>query len=118
MTKDVVFALRNLKREALIHQIRDLVFQSDPKLVGEILRDLDISDRVECRIHREFITCILMFVSSMVDVNLRSCKACIPNPEKLAECMKASLESYYHEAGIEFTRSPKIPARKASMNLN
>lgn len=92
--------LKSLPREEVSRYVRSLVFQSDPKDVGKLMNALNIRDSKEMNIHRELMSCILMFVCSGVDAHMRSCKSCVPDAKLVSECIQDYLGSYYQDAGI------------------
>ncbi len=114
MTETQLIALRAATREEQLTIIRTMVFHDPPASVGAMIVALDLENAIDCWMHRELVTTILMLASSMVDANMRSCSLCMPDPARLAHCLQANLEAYYKEAGIIPT---KRPAREL-INLN
>lgn len=116
MMKLTVQDIKSLPREEVSRYVRSLVFQLDPKDVGDLIYQLDIKNSKELNIHREIMSCILMFVCSGVDAHMRSCKSCIPDAALISECIQEYLMAYYQDAGI----APNAFAKPSSrvMHLN
>lgn len=114
-TFELLEALRSASRESLHSIVLTIVFEDEPISTGMIINILDHKNPDDVRIHKEFITCILLLVSTMVDTHIRCKKPEIPDPEFVAECYKSNLESFYKKAKIKnhpeerkVTRKPLI----------
>ncbi len=116
MMKLTIQELKSLPREEVSRYVRSLVFQSDPKNVGILIGVLDIKDSKELNIHRELMSCILMFVCSGVDAHMRSCKSCVPDARVVSDCIQDYLGSYYRDAGITPNKFVRHDTRKLHLN--
>lgn len=99
-TSEIIKFLKKADEETLHTYIGKTVFENSPPLIGEIVNSLDSSDEHEIKILRETITCIMLYVLSMVDSKIRSSEATIPNSSEIAHYVQEHLESYYTESKI------------------
>jgi hypothetical protein len=93
--------LRSASRDNLHSIVLTIVFEDDSVLAGKLINILDLSNPDDVRIHKEFITCILLLMSTIVDAHIKCKKPEIPSPSFVAECFKVNLESFYKKAKIK-----------------
>ena len=100
-TFELLEELRSASRETLHSIVLTIVFEDDPVATGKIMNILDLSNPDDVRIHKEFITCILLLMSTIVEYHIKCKKPEIPSPSFVAECFKVNLESFYKKAKIK-----------------
>ena len=99
-TTEIITFLKKADEETLHSYISGTVFEDSPPLIGEIVNSLNCSDEREMNILRESVTCIMLYVLSLVDSKIRSGEATIPNSSEIALYVQEHLESYYKESKI------------------
>ena len=120
-TFELLEELRSASRETLHSIVLTIVFEDDPVATGKIINILDLKNSDDVRIHKEFITCILLLMSTTVDSHIRCKQPEIPSPCFVAKCFKVNLESFYKKAKIrtqleQQTRSKKITKPPVILN--
>lgn len=109
-TFELLEALRSASRDNLHSIVLTIVFEDDPVIAGKLMNILDLNNPDDVRIHKEFITCILLLMSTIVDSHIKCKKPEIPSPSFAADCFKVNLESFYKKAKI------KIPYEKQTIS--
>lgn len=109
-TFELIEALRSASRDNLHSIVLTIVFEDDPVIAGKLMNILDLTHPDDVRIHKEFITCILLLMSTIVDSHIKCKKPEIPSPSFAADCFKVNLESFYKKAKI------KIPYEKQTIS--
>lgn len=109
-TFELLEALRSASRDNLHSIVLTIVFEEDPVIAGKLMNILDLNNPDDVRIHKEFITCILLLISTIVDAHIKCKKPEIPSPSFAADCFKVNLESFYKKAKI------KIPYEKQTIS--
>lgn len=109
-TFELLEALRSASRDNLHSIVLTIVFEDDPVIAGKLMNILDLNNPDDVRIHKEFITCILLLMSTIVDSHIKCKKPEIPSPSFVADCFKVNLESFYKKAKI------KIPYEKQTIS--
>lgn len=109
-TFELLEALRSASRDNLHSIVSTIVFEDDPVIAGKLMNILDLNNPDDVRIHKEFITCILLLMSTIVDSHIKCKKPEIPSPSFVADCFKVNLKSFYKKAKI------KIPYEKQTIS--
>lgn len=115
-TFELLEVLRSAPKDTLHSIVLTIVFEDDPPIVGKIMNILDLKNPDDVRIHKEFITCILLLMTTIVNSHIR-CKAPeIPSPSQVAECFKSNLESFYKKAKIKIPFEKQRITKKIARN--
>lgn len=98
---DMIYILRSLDKYDMHNLVSQIVFEEKPEHIGEIINNLDMDNPLDIRIFREFMSSILLLVSSVVDSNIRSKKPFVFSPSEITECFRVNLESFYNDANLK-----------------
>jgi hypothetical protein len=111
-TFELLEGLRSAPRDNLHSIVMTVVFEDDPVAAGNLINILDLINPDDVRIYKEFITCILLLISTIVDYHIKCKKPEIPSPSFVAECFKVNLESFYKKAKIKTPYEKKTISKK------
>jgi hypothetical protein len=116
-TFELLEALRSASRDSLHSIVLTIVFEDDPTLSGKIMNILDLKNPDDVRIHKEFMTCIMLLTVTNVDAHIRCKQPEVHDPEFMAECFRTNLDSFYKKAKIKtYVKEHKLTRKPLILN--